>query len=404
MYEEDSSVASSYGDQDEMDHFLNRCSICFESHLDMCLDRCKDQFCIDCFQRYIIEVVKSSWGLSVTPISCPVCNESIPKHEWTRYVPQSIVDTYEKFNKPYRSYVRSCPHCETDIIPCSHQEQIIPSTFLQKKIFCDLIKQMLDNCSKDELHKCHTEHIAVKRWISVYKREDWSVADLPVLYKKIMKDVTTFEREHTKSNNQFGKQISLQFMTLCVKPEIWKEVQFAHINFFPDMQCSGCDKSICLHCGYDSHSDISCTENMQIISRSSLDKEMRKTVKWKLQNSRQCPKCSIMINRDEGCNKVDCSYCGFAFCWACQSPWSEGCGFYRCSVLPNNSNNSTNNSKGNSNGITEEKTELGVPNIKNIQARINSSSNNNNNNNNNMPITTPQHQQIPARHLFFDEN
>lgn len=95
---------------------------------------------------------------------------------------------------------------------------------------------MLDNCSKDELHKCHTEHIAVKRWISVYKREDWSVADLPVLYKKIMKDVTTFEREHTKSNNQFGKQISLQFMTLCVKPEIWKEVQFAHINFFPDMQ------------------------------------------------------------------------------------------------------------------------------------------------------------------------
>lgn len=53
------------------------------------------------------------------------------------------------------------------------------------------------------------------------------------------------------------------------------------------------------------------------------DKDMKTTVQWKLQHSRQCPNCSIMINRDEGCNKVDCSYCGFCFCWACRSPWSE---------------------------------------------------------------------------------
>jgi hypothetical protein len=85
-----------------------------------------------------------------------------------------------------------------------------------------------------------------------------------------------------------------------------------------------CKLSVCLHCGYDSHGDdIGCEENMKKLSRTLLDKEMRKTVKWKLQNSRQCPSCSIMINRDEGCNKVDCSYCGFCFCWACRSSWSE---------------------------------------------------------------------------------
>jgi hypothetical protein len=53
MYEtEDSSVtSSSYGDQDDMEHFMNRCSICFDAQLDLCLEYCKDQYCIECFQK-----------------------------------------------------------------------------------------------------------------------------------------------------------------------------------------------------------------------------------------------------------------------------------------------------------------------------------------------------------------
>lgn len=36
---------------DEMQQWLERCSICFESKLDLCLDYCRDQFCLDCFQK-----------------------------------------------------------------------------------------------------------------------------------------------------------------------------------------------------------------------------------------------------------------------------------------------------------------------------------------------------------------
>lgn len=58
MYEsEDSSVASSsFGDQDEMEHFMNRCSICFDAQLDLCLEYCRDQYCLDCFQKYIYTI------------------------------------------------------------------------------------------------------------------------------------------------------------------------------------------------------------------------------------------------------------------------------------------------------------------------------------------------------------
>jgi hypothetical protein len=166
----------------------------------------------------------------VTPIRCPVCSEYIPKHEWSKYVPQKIVDIYDKFNKPYRSYIRACPHCETDIIPCHHHHiSIEPPT----RLFCDMMETMLHACPEGDQHKNHSEHIAVKRWIPIYKRQDWSdPTKLLALYKTIMQDVVTFEKNHSKKG--YAYKLSLIFMDLCVRPEIWKQIQFAHINLFPN--------------------------------------------------------------------------------------------------------------------------------------------------------------------------
>lgn len=38
-------------EDDDMQQWLERCSICFESKLDLCLDYCRDQFCLNCFQK-----------------------------------------------------------------------------------------------------------------------------------------------------------------------------------------------------------------------------------------------------------------------------------------------------------------------------------------------------------------
>jgi hypothetical protein len=49
-----------------------------------------------------------------------VCRDCIPFSEWSKYVPQHIVDTYQKFNQPYRSFSRFCPDCQEEVKACEY--------------------------------------------------------------------------------------------------------------------------------------------------------------------------------------------------------------------------------------------------------------------------------------------
>ncbi|KAG0342141.1 hypothetical protein BG000_006647 [Podila horticola] len=100
---------------EEIEYWLQRCSICFDSRLDFCLEYCRDQFCRDCFQRYVKEVVSNSWGLDVTKIKCPVCQDVIPLAEWSKYVDQTTRDQYQLYNQPYRSFSRFCNGCDEEV-------------------------------------------------------------------------------------------------------------------------------------------------------------------------------------------------------------------------------------------------------------------------------------------------
>ncbi|KAI8077856.1 uncharacterized protein BX664DRAFT_353690 [Halteromyces radiatus] len=377
--DEDSDMGSSFDDAEDqqMEYWLQRCSICFDAPLDFCLEYCRDQYCMDCFERYVTEVVMSSWGLSVTKLKCPVCQEHIPQDEWSQFVPKSVVDHYNRFNQPYRSFTRCCPHCEKEAKPCDHTLNKLDDITYMRRIHDMVASLALQDCNgydkENDYHHHQELHESLKSLLPLLEGDCPSSTLLDV-YRYTMNLLVNYGKYHgtfvnksTLSSPYYA--ISYMFTLLDLGPEIWKQLQFLHISYFPNTTCESCLTEFCLQCGYTIHEKLTCEENMKhlVESAPSKDHDTVVTVQWHLKNSRRCPNCSIMINRDEGCNKVDCSLCGFCFCWACRSPWSEKCGFYHCVMTEGTEDNDISNNKL---MIEEVKTELGVPNISSIQARL----------------------------------
>ncbi|KAI7864856.1 hypothetical protein BDF14DRAFT_1731392 [Spinellus fusiger] len=291
-----------------MEYWLERCSICFDARLELCLDHCRDQYCLDCFRR---QVVMSSWGLTVTKIKCPVCQIPIPQSEWSQFVPAHVVEHYNRYNRPYRSYSRCCPSCETEAVPCHYEERSSNESH-------PTVASIIHNLVESDPYRYDTPQ--VRHLIVLYQQQKWHSTALPDIYKHTMR--TLMECSGPQWHEQM-LAISRRVLMLEMKPEIWKQLQFAHISFFPTHACLTCGTCFCLKCGRESHTEMSCEESIRHLLDSEKSSENRETVRWTLDYSQQCPSCSILIHRDEGCNKVDCSLCGFCFCWVCRSSWSE---------------------------------------------------------------------------------
>ncbi|KAF1800639.1 hypothetical protein FB192DRAFT_1284245 [Mucor lusitanicus] len=334
-------------DEDDLNRYLERCSICFDSKLDLCLEYCRDQFCLECFQRYVTDVVQSSWGLSVTKIRCPVCRVYIHQAEWSKYVPAAITELYNKFNQPFRSFSRCCSHCETEMAPCDFKRTYDKN---QSKAIAAMIHDFLatanSQCTSDEqrlkLIECNVQQ---HYYVRLFEKMDWRNSTILDIHRQLLEKL--LQTCQIVDQTAKAKDISLKILQLELRPDTWKKLQFDHISMFPDMRCPTCCKEMCLQCGEDSHSNATtCQENMERLIQQKREAGPNyaddvETLRWKMENSRKCPSCSIMINRDEGCNKVDCTLCGFSFCWECRSIWSEA--------------------------------ELGVPDIQTIHARTNQS-------------------------------
>ena len=119
-----------------------------------------------------------------------------------------------------------------------------------------------------------------------------------------------------------------------------------------------CGCNFCFKCGEESHFPITCKEKNEWLERCGTQGG---NAQWILENTKKCPKCLTRIEKNQGCNKVNCKQCGHAFCWICQGPWSEhGSGnYYGCNKYKKNGDgkenkgmdsSSSNNNKNNNSG------------------------------------------------------
>ncbi|TMW39290.1 hypothetical protein DOY81_015630, partial [Sarcophaga bullata] len=56
-------------------------------------------------------------------------------------------------------------------------------------------------------------------------------------------------------------------------------------------------------------------------------------------NTKDCPKCHICIEKNGGCNHMQCFNCKYDFCWMCLGDWkTHGSEYYECSRYKDNPN------------------------------------------------------------------
>ncbi|CAH8518887.1 unnamed protein product [Dicrocoelium dendriticum] len=93
--------------------------------------------------------------------------------------------------------------------------------------------------------------------------------------------------------------------------------------------CSRCDTSFCFVCGEPYHAPTSCDIMKRWIVKCHDDSG---TATYMAAHTKDCPECHVCIEKNGGCNHMQCTHCNHEFCWVCLEDWSTHSGhYYTCS-------------------------------------------------------------------------
>lgn len=78
--------------------------------------------------------------------------------------------------------------------------------------------------------------------------------------------------------------------------------------------CRYCNISYCNECDNHFHGKISC---------EFITKDFQLYKQYVNENAKKCPKCNVVIEKNDGCNHMICTQCDCNFCWECQIEFSQ---------------------------------------------------------------------------------
>lgn len=83
-------------------------------------------------------------------------------------------------------------------------------------------------------------------------------------------------------------------------------------DVYSEVACA-CGVQFCFNCLSEAHSPCSCQMWQLWVKKCQSESE---NVSWMTNNTKPCPKCHKLVEKNGGCNLVVC-LCGQAFCWLC---------------------------------------------------------------------------------------
>uniref|UniRef100_A0A3B4CQD6 RBR-type E3 ubiquitin transferase n=1 Tax=Pygocentrus nattereri TaxID=42514 RepID=A0A3B4CQD6_PYGNA len=100
------------------------------------------------------------------------------------------------------------------------------------------------------------------------------------------------------------------------------------------VQCSRCGEVFCFKCRQMYHAPTDCATIRKWLTKCADDSE---TANYISAHTKDCPKCNICIEKNGGCNHMQCSKCKHDFCWMCLGDWkTHGSEYYECSRYKEN--------------------------------------------------------------------
>lgn len=91
-----------------------------------------------------------------------------------------------------------------------------------------------------------------------------------------------------------------------------------------------CGFRFCFACRRRDHDPLPCAL-LQVWNQKTTDEG--ETARYLAVNTKDCPKCNVVIEKNGGCNHMTCrvAACKYEFCWICLGPWSAHSGsYYQC--------------------------------------------------------------------------
>ncbi|TPX36545.1 hypothetical protein SmJEL517_g01399 [Synchytrium microbalum] len=296
-------------------------------------------------------------------IKCPVCSDPLTRQEWVRFVDDPrIINKFDQMNRPFR--VREVPcvgvGCNKNVCLVTPPAMATLDRELKANEITSLYKSILADDSTGNL-SVTAQSLYTRFEVDLQNVVAGGSLNIQDLYTRICKDLDVIGQNRRKKI--LATQLTRNLITLETSAEAWRSLNILQLSRFPFVKCSNCSYETCTACGDGSHHDQSCSELLQSRLITETNPDALATLKWKIENSKNCPRCAIAITREEGCFRVDCIYCGFKWCWHCSREFDEKHGFYACQNSASGSINS--NSK-------NDVPELGVPNVLAIQMKMSS--------------------------------
>ena len=97
---------------------------------------------------------------------------------------------------------------------------------------------------------------------------------------------------------------------LCPYPNCDSYLELKQIRN-KDVSCKN-NHTFCFECLKKPHGKLPCNENLE---KSMVEYAKNNFVK-------KCPKCSIITEKNNGCNHITCSKCGYQWCWLCNQEYN----------------------------------------------------------------------------------